>query len=87
MVVIQTSIEELAQTVAQFPLDAQKQVIDFVALLKAKLRQQESDADAKWDAAIESTTPEQLERIRTRVISQRSQAKPLFNAEGKITPP
>lgn len=87
MVVIQTPIEELAQTVAQFPLDAQKQVMDFVALLKTKLRQQEADADATWDAAMESTTAEQVDRIRARVASQRAQAKPLFNAAGKVTPP
>jgi hypothetical protein len=85
MVVTLTQIDVLVKTVESLPPEAQAEVLHFAEFLFAKF--QRTQLDDAWDAALESTTPEQAARIRARIASQRMQATPLFNDMGKVTPP
>jgi hypothetical protein len=73
--------EEAARVISTLPADAQKEVLDFALFLQSRI----SAADEAWDAALESTTPEQAAKIRARIASQRAQATPLFDEQGQLT--
>jgi hypothetical protein len=82
MVAIQTTpMSEIAVAVAELPTSAQLEVLHFALFLKTQL------ANEAWDAALESTTPEQAARIRARIASQRAKTTPMFNELGKVAPP
>jgi hypothetical protein len=82
MVAIQTTpMSEIAEAVAELPASAQLEVLHFALFLKTQL------ANEAWDAALESTTPEQAAKIRARIASQRAKTTPMFNELGKIAPP
>ena len=70
--------QQLAQLVATLPADAVLEVLHFAEYTAAR---------ARWDVALESTTPEQTAKIRERIASQRTQATPLFNDAGEVAAP
>ena len=78
---ITPAADAVRQVVAALPPDAQKEVLDFALFLQSRI----ASADDVWDATLESTTPEQVAKIRARIASQRAQATPLFDEEGKLT--
>jgi hypothetical protein len=77
---ITPAADAVLQVVTALPPEAQQEVLDFALFLQSRI----SAEDAAWDAALESTTPEQAAKIHARIASQREQATPLFDEQGKL---
>jgi len=80
-----TLADDVIRMIANFPPEAQQEVLDFVVFVSERLRR--TNTERAWDAALENTTPEQAARINARIESQRAQTTPLFDASGKVAPP
>jgi hypothetical protein len=73
-----TLADEVAQTLAAMPIEAQQEVLDFARFVLARI----AAADAEWDAAFAATDPKKLQAWLDEERAADEDLQPLFDDTG-----